>query len=136
MEIPLCMPALIYLIYFISHVLIDIYRADYYLAVIEIAIGVMVTFLLNLLCTKELGVVSWLIVSIPFLLMSVAAAMLLVAFKPPKTTDNALVDPKAMPVSGRVDFHGVQGKSTIPQSSNTALPPAKKSCADEKQITI
>ena len=123
MDIPLCMPALIYLIYFVSHVLIDVYRAQYYLATIEIVIGILVTFLLNLLCTNELGIVSWLIVSIPFLLMTVASAMLLMAFSPPKSNNNALVDPYATPASGRVDFHGVQGKSIIPEPSNQAQEP-------------
>ena len=123
MEIPLCMPALIYLIYFVSHVLIDVYRAQYYLATIELIIGVMVTFVLNLLCTNELGAVSWLIVSIPFLLMTVASAMLLMAFNPTKTNENSLVDPYAIPASGRVDFHGVQGKSPMPEQSNVAQEP-------------
>ena len=116
----LCMPALIYLIYFVSHVLIDVYRGEYVLAVVEILIGIMVTFLLNMLCANQMDIVSWVIVSVPFILMTVTSIILITAFKPPEKSGHELVDPYAIPVSGRVDFHGVQGKSQRPESSNSA----------------
>jgi hypothetical protein len=40
----------------------------------------MVTLLLNILCDKGLGVVSWIIVFIPFILMTVIVSMILYVF--------------------------------------------------------
>jgi hypothetical protein len=114
------MPALIYLIYFVSHVLIDVYRGEFVLAVVEILIGIMVTFLLNMLCANQMDIVSWIIVSVPFILMTITSIILITAFKPPEKRGHELVDPYAIPVSGRIDFHGVQGKSHRPESSNSA----------------
>jgi hypothetical protein len=41
---------------------------------------VMVTLLLNILCERGLGIVSWFIVFIPFLLMTVVVSMILYVF--------------------------------------------------------
>ena len=76
----LCMPALIYLIYSITHVIIDMYKEEYSKAMIEFWISVMFTLLLNILCQRGLGIVSWLIVSIPFILMTTIATLLMYAF--------------------------------------------------------
>jgi hypothetical protein len=67
---PLCMPALIYLIFSVTHVIIDMYKENYDKAVLEFFISAIFTLLLNLLCRQGLGIVSWLIVSIPFLLIT------------------------------------------------------------------
>ena len=78
---PLCMPALIYLIYSLSHVIIDMYKEQYSKAMIEFWLSAIFTLLLNILCQQGLGIVSWFIVSIPFLLMTTIATLLLFAFK-------------------------------------------------------
>jgi hypothetical protein len=76
----LCMPALIYLIYATSHVIIDTYKGLYNTAFVNVWQAILFTFLLNVLCQNGLGVISWLIVSIPFVLMTVIAALLLFVF--------------------------------------------------------
>ncbi len=38
------------------------------------------TFLLNILCSQGLGIISWIIVFIPFILMSIITAILLFVF--------------------------------------------------------
>jgi hypothetical protein len=43
-------------------------------------VAVMVTFLLNLLCDRGMGVVSWVIVFLPFLFMTVIVTLLLFVF--------------------------------------------------------
>lgn len=78
---PLCMPALIYLMYFLTHVIVDMYKEQYNKAIIEFFIGCIFTLLLNLLCRQGLGMISWLIVSIPFILMTTIATILLVTFQ-------------------------------------------------------
>ena len=121
----LCMPALIYLIFSFSHVVIDTYKGLYNTAIIEIWISAVFTILLNLLCMQNLGVISWLIISIPFVLMTVIAALILFVFKlnpatgqaltpTPSTpsTPTPLASKYAFPVS---TFYGSLGNSSIPK---------------------
>jgi hypothetical protein len=76
----LCAPAIIYLIFSITQILIDTFKGLYNTALMKIVVTVMVTLLLNILCEKGLGVVSWIIVFIPFILMTVIVSMLLYIF--------------------------------------------------------
>lgn len=78
--INLCAPAIIYLIFSITQILIDIFKGLYNTAFIKVIVTVMVTLLLNILCEKGLGIVSWIIVFIPFILMTVIVSMLLYIF--------------------------------------------------------
>jgi hypothetical protein len=76
----LCPPAIIYLIFSVTQILIDTYKGLYNTASMKIIVTVMVTLLLNILCDKGLGIVSWIIVFIPFILMTVIVSMLLYIF--------------------------------------------------------
>lgn len=76
----LCAPAIIYLIFSITQILIDTFKGLYENAFTKGIITIMVTFLLNILCEKGLSMVAWLIVFIPFILMSVIVGMLLYIF--------------------------------------------------------
>ena len=76
----LCAPAIIYLIFSITQILIDTFKGLYNTAFIKIIVTVMVTILLNILCEKGLSVVSWIIVFIPFILMTVIVSMILYVF--------------------------------------------------------
>ena len=78
--INLCAPAIIYLIFSITQILIDLFKGLYNTAFIKVIVTVMVTLLLNILCEKSLSVVSWIIVFIPFILMTVIVSMLLYIF--------------------------------------------------------
>jgi ATP-dependent Zn protease len=76
----LCPPALIYLIFSAAQIIIDTIKGLYNTAIFKFIIMVMVTFLLNSLCLTGLSVVSWVIVFIPFILMTVIVTMLLYIF--------------------------------------------------------
>jgi len=78
--IHLCAPAIIYLIFSITQILIDTYQGLYNTAFMKSIVAIMVTLLLNILCEKGLSVVSWIIVFIPFILMTVIVSMLLYVF--------------------------------------------------------
>ena len=78
--INLCPPAIIYLIFSITQILIDTFKGLYNTAFIKVIVMLMVTLLLNILCDKGLGVVSWIIVFIPFILMTVIVSMILYVF--------------------------------------------------------
>ena len=78
--INLCPPAIIYLIFSITQILIDTYKGLYNTAFMKVIVASMVTLLLNILSEKGLGVVSWIIVFIPFILMTVIVTFLLYFF--------------------------------------------------------
>jgi hypothetical protein len=78
--INLCPPAIIYLIFSITQILIDTYKGLYNTAFMKVIVASMVTLLLNILCEKGLGVISWIIVFIPFILMTVIVTFLLYFF--------------------------------------------------------
>ena len=82
----LCPPALIYLIFSITQVTIDSVKGEYNTALVKIWVAFIFTILLNYLCKQGLGVISWLIVFIPFMLMSVIVTMLLIMFGLDPTT--------------------------------------------------
>jgi hypothetical protein len=75
-----CAPAIIYLIFSVTQILIDIFKGLYNTAFMKGIVTIMVTLLLNILCREGLSVVSWIIVFIPFILMSVIVSMLLYVF--------------------------------------------------------
>jgi len=78
--INLCAPAMIYLIFSITQILIDTYNGLYNTAIIKSIVTITVTLLLNILCEQGLTVVSWIIVFVPFILMTVIVSMVLYAF--------------------------------------------------------
>ena len=78
--IKLCPPAIIYLLFSIIQILIDSFSGLYNTALIKIIIMIIITLLLNMLCQNGLGVISWIIVFIPFILMSVVVSILLYVF--------------------------------------------------------
>jgi len=78
--INLCAPAIIYLIFSITQILIDTFKGLYNTAVVKVIVTIMVTLLLNILCEQGLGIVSWIIVFIPFILMTVVVSMILYVF--------------------------------------------------------
>ena len=76
----LCAPAIIYLIFSITQILIDTFKGLYNTAFIKVIVAIMITLLLNILCIRGLGIVSWIIVFIPFILMTVIVSMILYIF--------------------------------------------------------
>ena len=86
--INLCPPAIIYLIFSVTQILIDLYKGLNNTAFMKVIVTVMVTLLLNILCERGLSVVSWIIVFIPFMLMTVIVSLLLYIFGLDAATGN------------------------------------------------
>lgn len=86
--IKLCPPAIIYLIFSVTQILIDTFKGLYNTAFMKVIVTVMVTLLLNILCEKNLSFVSWIIVFIPFLLMTFIVSVLLYVFGLDAATGN------------------------------------------------
>ena len=82
----LCAPALIYLMFSITQVVIDSVKGLYNTALVKIWVAFIFTILLNYLCQLGLGIISWIIVFIPFILMTLIVAILLLMFGLDPTT--------------------------------------------------
>ena len=89
----LCSPALIYLIFSITQIVIDTVKGFYNMALMKIWVSFVFTIFLNYLCQSGLGIISWLIVFIPFILMSLIVAILLLVLGLDPTTGK-IVDSK------------------------------------------
>ena len=76
----LCTPALIYLIFCVIQIGIDVMKGFHNTALIKVWVTFVFTILLNYLCQSGLGIISWIIVFVPFILMTVIVAMLLMLF--------------------------------------------------------
>ena len=76
----LCPPAVIFLVFSITQIAIDTTNGYYNTAMLKGWVTVIFTILLNYLCNSGLGIVSWLFVFIPFLLMTVIISILLFVF--------------------------------------------------------
>lgn len=74
----LCAPALIYIVFSITQITMDSLKGNYNIAMVKLFISILFTILLNHLCQRGLGIISWIIVFIPFMLMTLIAAILLV----------------------------------------------------------
>jgi hypothetical protein len=71
----LCPPALLYLLYSVIHVGLDLSQGLFLTALIKLVMGVAGVVVLDALCGVELGVVSWAIISTPFLMMALATSI-------------------------------------------------------------
>ena len=78
--INLCAPALIYLAFSLTQIVIDTFKGLYNTAFFKFIVMIIITILLNALCTSGMGIISWIIVFIPFILMSVIVTILLYVF--------------------------------------------------------
>lgn len=76
----LCAPSLIYVAFSLTQIIIDAIKGLYNTSLVKFIVMVMITILLNELCQRGLDVVSWIIVFIPFIMMSVITTVILYIF--------------------------------------------------------
>ena len=103
----LCAPTLIYLVFAITQIFLDTFQGNFNTALMKTIVMVLFALLLNLLCKAGMGVISWIIVLIPFLFMSVIVTILLVSFG---------LDPSTGEINNQSDN---KGGNLIFSSSNT-----------------
>ena len=104
--IELCAPAIIYVIFSLVQIILDTLKGLYNTAIMKAVVMILVTFLLNLLCQGGLTTVSWIIVFIPFILMTVVVTMLLYLFGLNATTGSVNYTCKKYPDNITVDENG------------------------------
>ena len=76
----ICPPALIYLVYSFIQIVVDTLNGLYNTAFIKLWVSIIFTALLNILCDNGLGIISWTIVFLPFLLTALLTTILLIEF--------------------------------------------------------
>ena len=76
----LCPPALIYLVFSTTQIIIDTIKGFYNTAFLKLWVTLAFSILLNYLCARGLSIISWIIVFIPFILMTLIISILLVMF--------------------------------------------------------
>ena len=76
----LCAPALIYIAFSLTQIIIDTFKGLYNTAFFKAIVMIVITILLNALCQSGMGIISWIIVFVPFIFMSVIVAILLYVF--------------------------------------------------------
>lgn len=76
----LCPPAILYVAFSLTHIVIDLFKNLYNTAFLKFIVMIIFTLLLNILCQQGLDIVSWFIVFIPFIMMTVISSVLLFMF--------------------------------------------------------
>lgn len=76
----ICPPALIYLAFSLTQIVIDTFKGLYNTAFLKFIVMITITFLLNALCQGGMSIISWVLVFIPFIFMTVIVAILLYVF--------------------------------------------------------
>lgn len=90
----LCPPAILYLGFSLTQIIIDTFKGFYNTAFFKTIVMVIFTLLLNILCKQGLSIISWLIVFIPFILMTYITAVLMFVFGLSPTSENLDYDVK------------------------------------------
>jgi len=76
----LCAPAILYIAFSLTQIIIDIFKEMYNTAFFKFIVMMIFSIMLNILCKRGLGVISWFIVFVPFIMMTIITTMLLFVF--------------------------------------------------------
>jgi hypothetical protein len=77
----LCVPLIIYSLFCLIQILIDLLEGLYNSAVIKLVISILVSGVLYFLCAKDFLLTAWVIVLVPFLFMSLMTSVVLYQLK-------------------------------------------------------
>jgi len=76
----ICAPALIYVAFSLTQIVIDTFKGLYNTAFFKVIVMIIITILLNALCQGGMTIISWIIVFVPFMFMSLIVGILLYVF--------------------------------------------------------
>jgi hypothetical protein len=90
----LCPPAILYIGFTLVQIIIDLFKQLYNTAFLKFLVMILFTIILNILCKHGLGIISWVIVFVPFIFMTVITTVLLFVFglNPKKGKYNYSID--------------------------------------------
>ena len=95
----LCPPALLYLMYVVIHLGLDLSMGLFATAALKTAMGVAGVVLLDALCSVDQGIVSWAIVATPFLMVALASSISM-GLGMDRMLSNAVKDHFSNPLTG------------------------------------
>jgi len=96
----LCAPAMLYVGFSLTQIIIDTFKGFYDVAFFKSIVMIVFTIVLNALCSQGLGIISWLIVFLPFIMMTYITAILMITLGFGNNTDdtkNKVVYPSDYP---------------------------------------
>jgi len=99
----LCAPALLYIVFSLTQIIIDIFKNLYNTAFLKFIVMILFTILINILCQRGLTVISWFIVLIPFIMMTIIISILLFVFDLAPGTGNLKYDATEYPSNERCE---------------------------------
>ena len=76
----LCPQALIFVLFAMTHIVLDTMKGYYNEAFVKIWVSLIYTLILNILCTRGLGTIAWFLVLLPFIFMTAIVAMIIFSF--------------------------------------------------------
>ena len=76
----LCAPALIFMIFGIAHVILSMFKLNNMIAMKQFLMTLLFTTLLNFLCERNLSIISWILISIPFFIMAFSTIILIFTY--------------------------------------------------------
>lgn len=118
----LCSPALLYLGFSLIQIIIDIIKNMYNTALLKFVVMIIFTLILNILCSSGLSVVAWILVFVPFIMMTVITSLLLYVFG-------------LSPYNGKLEYSNVN-LNGINTKLNNAIPKVDPSRMQESSRTI
>ena len=86
----LCTPAIIYVVFSVVQIIMDLYVGLINTAAVKFVVMIIMTILLNLLCQRDLAIISWIIVFIPFIMMTFIVSLILYIFGLSKATGSEI----------------------------------------------
>uniref|UniRef100_A0A6C0E177 Uncharacterized protein n=1 Tax=viral metagenome TaxID=1070528 RepID=A0A6C0E177_9ZZZZ len=78
--IKICAPALIYIVFSLTQIIVDTLKGYYNTAFLKMIVSMLITILLNTLCKSGMSIISWFIVFIPFIFTTFIVSILLYVF--------------------------------------------------------
>ena len=122
----LCTPALLYIGFTLTHIVIDLFNKMYNTALLKFILMFIFTIMLNLLCRSGLTVLSWIIVFLPFILLTVISAWLLIAL-------NLSRDSGYLKYNIKND-EGVNGEETVANTEETVASTEETVASTEETV--
>ena len=84
----LCAPALLYLGFSLTQIVIDVFTNQFNKAIVKFIIMIIFTIILNMLCNKGLSIISWIVVFLPFIMLTYITSIILFVFNLEPNPDN------------------------------------------------
>jgi hypothetical protein len=98
---------------------IDTIKGQYNTAFFKFIVSILITILLNALCQNGMSIISWLIVFIPFIFMTVIVTMLLYIFGLDASTGKLQISSDKDQQSGNLIFSTSNSNTNTTTTSNT-----------------